>query len=170
MNIRSLTLKNKLIDDNKEEYFDLSVPSFNLYDIQITDIHAVSQDEEGRLDKICKSYYGDAEYMDVVCFINHIFNPFSVKEGDLIVIPQISPYDKKIYSLPEVPSWLTGKASTGGGGSNTKKTNEKDENRINRLKQQKTPRKTNELPEGKQVKKYVNGKIILGTHLNTNVE
>lgn len=170
MDIKSLTLKNILKDDNGEEYFDLSVPSFNLYDLQFTDVHLVTKDEEGRMDKICESYYGNSEYMDVLCFINHMFNPFSVEEGDLLIIPEISSYAGKIYAKPEIPSWISGEASTGGGGSNKPKTNEKDQNRVNRIKQQKAPRKTNELPEGKQIKKYVNGKIILGTHLNTNGE
>lgn len=170
MDIKSLTLKNILKDTNSEEYFDLSVPSFDVSNIQITDIHAVSQDEEGRIDKICKSYYGSTEYIDVLCFVNHIFNPFSIEKDDLLVIPQITAYSGKIYSKPDVPSWITREASTGGGGSNKPKTNEKDQNRVNRIKQQKSPRKTNELPEGKQIKKYINGKIILGTHLNTNGE
>lgn len=167
MNIRSLTLKNILKDENKEEYFDLSVPSFDVTSIQITDVHLVNQDEEGRIDKICKSYYGNSDFIDVLCFVNHIYNPFSVKEGDLLLIPEITSYAGKIYKKPEIPTWLAPE-ETKQNSNNKKKTNEKDENRINRLKQQKKQRKPNELPEGATIKKYVNGKIILGTHLNTN--
>lgn len=165
MNIKSLSLKNILVDDNKEEYFDLSVPSFDTTNIGIMDVHMVTKDEEGRLDKICTKYYGDASNIDVVCLINHIFNPFSIKSEDLLVMPYINSLTDEIYAKPEIPGWITGGETTD---NKKNKTNEKDETRVNRLKQQKASRKPNELPEGKAVKKYVNGKIILGTHLNTN--
>lgn len=164
MNIKSLSLKNILLDDNKEQYFDLSVPSFDISNIGIKDVHLVTQDEEGRLDKICTKYYGDASNIDIVCLINHMFNPFSVKENDLLVIPYINSTAEEIYKKPEIPGWISG----GEQKNNKNKTNEKDENRVNRIKQQKSPRKPNDLPEGKTAKKYINGKVILGTHLNTN--
>ena len=166
MNIKSLSLKNILLDDNKEEYFDLSVPSLDISNTSVMDVHMVTQDEEGRLDKICTAYYGDASNIDAVCLLNHLFNPFSIKAGDLLAIPYIKSLTQELYSKPEIPGWITGGDVTQG--ANKNKTNEKDENRINRIKQQKTPRKSNELPEGKTVKKYINGKVILGTHLNTN--
>lgn len=166
MDIRSLTLKNILIDDNKEEYFDLSVPSFDISKVAVNDIHMVTKDEEGRIDKIAESYYGSTDFIDILCFINRIYNPFSIKEGDLLVIPEVTTNTSNIYFRPEIPTWITGneKNTT----PTSKKTNEKDENRINRLKQQKAQRKPNELVEGQSVKKYINGKVILGTHLNTN--
>lgn len=163
MDIKSLTLKNILIDDNNDEYFDLSVPSFDIGGISMKDVHAVTQDEEGRIDKVCNKYFGSSENIDVLCFINHIFNPFSIEQNDLLVIPQIGSISGQIYKKPDIPTWLEGGNSTGG--SPNPKTNEKDENRINRINQK---RKPNDLPEGVSAKKYINGKIILGTHLNTN--
>lgn len=162
MNIRSLSFKNTLIDDNGEEYFDLSVPSFDINSISIIDIHLVTREEEGRLDKICEKYYSTTEYIDTLCLINHLFNPFSIKEGDLIVIPSMS-NASQLYYTPEIPGWLIGETNT----TKNNKTNTKDNNRITRLKQQNIPRKPNELKDGQTIKKYVNGKIILGTHLNT---
>lgn len=167
MNIRSLTLKNKFIDENKEEYFDLSAPCFDLTNVGFSDVHLVTQDEEGRIDKICEKYYNTTENIDIVCFVNHIFNPFSVKTGDLLLIPNLT-MKESIYKRPDLPGWITGDETKAASSSN--KSNEKDENRVNRLKQQKAPRKANDLPEGKAIKKYVNGKIILGTHLNTTNE
>ena len=164
MDIKSLSLKNILLDDNKEEYFDLSVPSFNVNALEVANVHLVTQDEEGRIDKICQKYYSSTAYIDVLCLINHIYNPFSIKKDDLLLIPHITSQVSQIYAKPEVPIWLSGAEDK----STKNKTNEKDENRTNRLKQQNAPRKANELPEGAQIKKYVNGKIILGTHINTN--
>ena len=165
MNIKSLTLKNILKDDNKEEYFDLSVPSFDPSLTSPSTIHVVTQDEEGRIDKIAQKYYSGTEYIDLLCFVNRIYNPFSVKQNDLLIIPYVTSITNKIYFKPEIPEWITGQNSSG---SPKAKTNERDEARIARLKQQKTPRKANELPEGKTAKKYINGKVILGTHLNIN--
>lgn len=165
MNIKSLTLKNILKDENNEEYFDFSVPCFDLSSTSISTVHVVTQDEEGRIDKICQKYYSCTDYIDLLCFANRIYNPFSIKKDDLLVIPYVTSITNKIYYKPTIPEWITGQNSSG----NPKaKTNERDENRINRLKQQKAPRKPNELPEGKSAKKYVNGKVILGTHLSTN--
>ncbi len=165
MNIKSLTLKNILLDDNDEKYYDLSVPSFDLSSTGVTDVHLTTQDEEGRVDKICEKYYGCTDYIDILCFANHIFNPFAVEKDELLIIPNILSSSEEVYFMPEVPSWLSENNAT----QNNKKavTNEKDTNRINRLKKQNEYRKSNELKNNTEVKKYVNGKIILGTHLNT---
>lgn len=166
MDIKSLSLKNKLKDENGEEYFDLSVPSFNTSPLSIKALHFVTQDEVGRIDKICNSYYGSTKYIDMLCLVNHIFNPFSIQEHDALIIPEITSLEDAIYSMPVVPTWLSGSTTSTSSGSQTKQTNEKDENRINRLKRQSEKRKANELKQGQSVKKYINGKIILGTNLN----
>lgn len=163
MNIKSLSLKNILLDDNLEEYFDLSVPSFTLDNVGIKCFHVVNKDEEGRMDKIAIEYYNDTQYIDILCLMNHIFNPFSIKENDMIIIPEITSIASKVYKKPSIPTWIEGsqpkKSSTN--------TNEKDKNRIDRLNKSTETRKPNELSGNKQVKKYINGKIILGTNLNT---
>lgn len=163
MNIKSLTLKNELIEDNGEKYLDLSAPCFDISNISILDIHLVTQDEEGRPDKICEKYYGSTEYIDVLCFVNRIFNPFSIKTGELIIIPQITSAVSNIYFKPVISDTKTEDKHKADAN-----TNEKDINRVTRLSQQKISRKPNELPDGTTVKKYINGKIVLGTHLNTN--
>jgi hypothetical protein len=87
MNIKSLTLKNKLVDETTGEfYFDLTAPSF-IYDadLGIKTIHYVLQDQVGRIDKISEIYFGNTEFIDAICVVNNIFNPFSVNEGDVLV-------------------------------------------------------------------------------------
>lgn len=164
MDIKSLSLKNTLKDENGEEYFDLSVPSFDFSNVGVKDFHRVTRDEEGRIDVICKQYYGNTMYIDILCLMNHIYNPFSIKEDDMLVIPEVTSRASLIYKKPEIPEWLEeGTAAK----SSKPKTNEKDKSRINRIASQKETRKTNELTGDKSVKKYVNGRIILGTNLNT---
>ncbi len=166
MDIKSLSLKNILKDENGEEYFDLSVPSFDFSNVSVKDFHLVTRDEEGRIDMICKQYYGNTMYIDVLCLMNHIYNPFSIKENDMIVIPEVAANASQIYKKPEIPTWLEGEDAKSSKKSNKPKTNEKDQSRVNRIAAQKENRKPNELPDNKSAKKYINGKVILGTNMN----
>jgi len=48
----------------------------------------VSQDQRGRLDKFTHGNVDkDKSAIDLVMYYNHIFNPFSVDEGDLLYTP-----------------------------------------------------------------------------------
>ena len=101
MDVKSLTLKNKLIiDETGEGYWDLTAPSF-IYDsdLGVKALHYVMQDEVGRIDKISNTYFGSAEFIDAICVVNNIFNPFSVNEGDVLVIPNLSRKDL-VYKRP----------------------------------------------------------------------
>ena len=60
MNIKSLTLKNKLTDDKTgEQYYDLTAPSFKYKrELGVKALHYVTQDQVGRVDKISRSILG----------------------------------------------------------------------------------------------------------------
>ena len=76
MNIKSLSLKNTLIDENTGEgYLDLTAPSF-IYDadLGVRALHYVMPDQAGRVDKISEIYFGTSEYIDAICIVNNIFN------------------------------------------------------------------------------------------------
>ena len=105
MDIRSLTLKNKLtIEDTGEQYFDLTAPSFTyITDQGIKALHYVMQDQVGRVDKISEIYFGTGEYIDAICIVNNIFNPFSLNEGDILVIPNLNNLDL-LYRRPNPAS------------------------------------------------------------------
>ena len=77
MNIKSLTLKNKLtIDETGEQYFDLTAPSFKYQQqLGVKALHYVTQDQVGRIDKVSEKYFGTGEYVDAICIVNNIFNP-----------------------------------------------------------------------------------------------
>lgn len=171
MNIKSLELKNKLVDESTGEfYFDLTAPSF-IYnpDVGIKGIHYVTSDQVGRIDKICEIYYGGSEFIDALCVVNNIFNPFSLQEGDVLVIPNLARPDL-LYQRPDpasrpVPTILpyvdTGRQS------------QKDQSRIQRLTQKakgrkngvETPLPPNMLQPGEVSKTFKNGEIQLGANL-----
>ena len=60
MNIKSLTLKNKISDDKTgEQYYDLTAPSFKYKrELGVKALHYVTADEAGRVDKISQKYFG----------------------------------------------------------------------------------------------------------------
>ena len=173
MNIKSLSLKNKLIDENSgENYFDLTAPSFT-YDVNagIKALHYVTVDQIGRIDKISELYFGTGEYVDAICVINNIFNPFGVNEGDFLVIPNLSREDQ-FYKRPNT---ISRPNAVQGPYINTDVQSVKDQSRIQRLiekaKKKKsgvtTPLPPNMLQQGQSANTFQNGKIILGSNLNT---
>ncbi len=173
MNIKSLSLKNKLIDENNgENYFDLTAPSF-VYDANagIKALHYVTIDQVGRIDKISELYFGTSEYVDAICIINNIFNPFSVNEGDFLVIPNLSREDL-FYRRPNT---ISRPNAVQGPYINTDVQSVKDQSRIQRLiekaKSKKsgvtTPLPPNMLQQGQAANKFQGGKIVLGSNLNT---
>tara|TARA_R110001592_G_scaffold120545_3_gene325024 strand:- start:101759 stop:102292 length:534 start_codon:yes stop_codon:yes gene_type:complete len=173
MNIKSLTLKNKLIDESTgENYFDLTAPSFKYKaELGVKAIHYVTQDQIGRVDKIAELYYGTGENIDAICATNNIFNPFSLNEGDVLFIPNLS-IESEVYRRPNTfsrPNTIQSKFI------NTNIQSEKDQSRVQRLIQKaktkksgvSTPLPPNVLQPGQSGKTFKNGKIILGSNLNT---
>jgi len=173
MNIKSLTLKNRIIDqDTGEDYFDLSAPSFKYnVDFGVKAIHYVLQDQVGRVDKISDLYYGSTEYIDAICIVNNIFNPFSINEGDVLIIPNLNS-EEQLYSRPKTsirPDRVQSQYI------DTERLSQKDQARIERLKAKasnkksgvKTPIPPNVLQQGQAAKTFEEGKIKLGSNLNS---
>lgn len=171
MNIRSLALKNKLIDQRTGEfYFDLTAPSF-IYDadLGIKALHYVMPDQVGRMDKISEIYFGSGEYIDAICIVNNIFNPFSLQEGEVLVIPNLSRPDL-VYKRPDTASRPTTPQQPY---IDTERQSEKDQSRIQRLAKKaqerpagvKTPLPPNMLQPDEVAKVFENGKIKLGANL-----
>ena len=173
MNIKSLTLKNKLSDDRTgEQYFDLTAPSFKYKrELGVKALHYVQEDQVGRIDKISQVYYGTGAYIDAICVVNNIFNPFTIQEGDVLAIPKLEQLDL-VYKRPnaaERPSTtLAQYVDTG-------RQSEQDQSRIQRLIQKAKTKKTgvkapippNMLQQGQEAKVFEGGKIKLGANLPT---
>lgn len=171
MNIKSLSLKNELIDERTGEfYFDLTAPSF-IYDadLGIKTLHYVMPDQAGRVDKISEIYFGSGEYIDAICVVNNIFNPFTVQEGEVLVIPNLTRPDL-VYKRPSTVSRPTSPQLPF---IDTGRQSEKDQSRIQRLAKKaqekpagvKTPLPPNMLQPDETAKVYEDGKIKLGANL-----
>lgn len=171
MDIRSLTLKNELIDERTGEfYYDLTAPSF-IYDadLGIKALHYVMPDQVGRVDKISQLYFGTSEYVDAICVVNNIFNPFTLQEAEVLVIPNLDRPDM-VYKRPTLASRPT---PTQEPFIDTERQSEEDQSRIQRLIKKaqqkaagvKTPLPPNMLEPGESAKEYRDGKITLGANL-----
>lgn len=96
-----LNFKRTYVARDGEEYINLSIPSININDIQTNGIVRVNQDTKGRLDKIVYSNVSkDFNSIDIIMYANHIFNPFSIDEGDMLYTPL---YNNDLFSKQEEP-------------------------------------------------------------------
>jgi hypothetical protein len=173
MNIKSLTLKNTLsIEKTGELYYDLTAPSFTYKrELGVKGIHYVTQDQAGRIDKIAELYFGGSQNIDAICVVNNIFNPFSVSEGDILVIPNLA-QPNLAYRRPNPISRPSVQLAQY---TNTDRQSEQDQSRIQRLIQKaktkktgvKTPIPPNMLQQGQDAKIYGGGEILLGANLPT---
>ena len=74
------------VDD--EEMLDLGIPCVDIKKLEANGLLRVSQDQKSRIDKFTFGNVDkDRSAIDIVMYYNHIFNPFSVDEGDLLYTP-----------------------------------------------------------------------------------
>lgn len=87
------------VDD--EEMLDLGIPCVDIKKLEANGLLRVSQDQKGRLDKFTFGNVDkDRSAIDIVMYYNHIFNPFSVDEGDLLYTPL---YDEGYFTQKGEP-------------------------------------------------------------------
>ena len=55
-----------------------------------------------RLDYLCSDLYGDIKHLSLLLKINDIFNPYSIKEGDLIFYVPAGRINDSIYTDPKL--------------------------------------------------------------------
>ena len=174
MDIRSLALKNILIDQKtNEEYLDLTAPSFEYNaEFGIKAIHYVTQDQAGRIDLVSNKYFGSGQNIDAICVLNNISNPFSVEEGDLLIIPNLIRNSDEVYFRPET---ATRPDQVQAQYVNADRQSKKDQSRVQRLAEKgknkksgvNSPLPPNVLQQGQNAKTLKNGTIELGTNLPT---
>ena len=99
----------KLLDNKRtyiardgEEYLNLFIPTVNIDEIKINGYIKVNQDCKGRIDKfVYTNVSKDYNAIDILMYANHIYNPFSIDDGD-ILYTQI--YSDSLYSKTEEPT------------------------------------------------------------------
>jgi len=90
MRIKTMQNLQRIIDqETGEEKINIALPPFKISrNAGILNIHYVTADQVMRPDVISKLYYGTHEYIDIILKANGISNPFCIKEGMFLLIPE----------------------------------------------------------------------------------
>ena len=108
LDFKMINLKRRITKKNyfgvKKNVTDLSeptlIPDYKSPRFQIQRTVVVTSDYEMRPDLISYWAYGVDIYADIIMKCNGISNPFSIKEGDFLIIPVLSQF-KKFYRKPK---------------------------------------------------------------------
>lgn len=93
--------KRKYISKKGEELLNLLSPTVDINSIQINGYIKVNQDCKGRIDKfVYTNVSRDYNAIDILMYANHITNPFSIDEGDILYTPI---YNDSLFSKSEEP-------------------------------------------------------------------
>ena len=94
--------KRTYIGYDGEEYIDMCIPVVKVKDMTGSSIEKVNQDCKGRIDNFTwNNVKKDMDMIDMVMYANHIFNPFAIKDGDILNIPNS---DDSLYMSSDEPS------------------------------------------------------------------
>ena len=94
--------KRKYTGYDGEEYIDMCIPVLDVNDIKANSIAKLSKDSQGRMDTfVWKSVGEDFNLIDLVMYANHIFNPFAIEEGEVLIVPS---NNDQIYRKTDEPS------------------------------------------------------------------
>jgi hypothetical protein len=159
------TLNNKKIVDGR---FKFTKPTLVFAKGNETiDVHTVTEDQVGRIDLISLLYYRNANYCDYILKWNGISNPFSIKFGDILNIPNHREALKVIKEIKVLNT--TNEPSIRDQFVDTKRLPVKDAKRIEYLQRKATQKPNgakqilppNILKEGDTNIKIGNGKIVI---------
>lgn len=158
-------------EDTGGKKFSFSQPTIKINrEVELLGVHLVKEDEEMRIDLISNLYYGNTNYIDLIMKTNGISNPFSIKAGQFLMIPDkesAEQFRKKIKKISNKPrTQFTDK----------KRMSEKDANRKKFLEEKSKKKKNgstenlppNMLKSDQQPKKFIDDGIILGSNMKTN--
>lgn len=96
-----LDKKRKYITKDGEEYLNLFSPTVDINNIKVNGFIKVNQDCKGRIDKfVYTNVSKDYNAIDLLMYANHIYNPFSIDEGDILYTPV---YSDLLFSKSEEP-------------------------------------------------------------------
>jgi len=171
--MKSQSLKKVKIPDEKYggEKFSFSQPTIKIKaEVKLIGVHLVREDEEMRIDLISQLYYGDTEYIDLILKTNGISNPFSIKAGQFLLIPDkdsAEQYRKKIKKISNKPrtQFTDTKRMSQQDAKRAKFLEEKSKGKANGSSENLPP---NMLKSDQSAKEVRQDKIILGSNMKTN--
>ena len=138
-------------------------------DVKIIAIHYVREQEQMRADLISTLYYGSPDYVDLILKTNGISNPFSFKEGQFLRIPDkagAERYRKNIKKISNKPRTQF---------TDPRRLSQQDKKRKEFLENRSKKRTNgssenlppNMLKSNQSSKEFKDGKIVLGSNINS---
>ena len=99
--------KRKYTGYDGEEYIDMCIPVLDVNDIKANSVAKLSKDSQGRMDTfVWKSVGEDFNLIDLVMYANHIFNPFAIEEGEVLIVPSNNAKGTKTRTYAETIEYL----------------------------------------------------------------
>lgn len=87
--ISRYSIYRQILDDNKELYTE-TVNETTVDNSSLDKYHEVLKEEENRLDIISNKYYGTPDYYWVIALGNNLIDPFIIKPGEILRIPEFT--------------------------------------------------------------------------------
>ena len=85
-----------------DEYINMCIPVVDISKLEGNSIREVNKDCNGRMDTFVWNFVAkNLDMIDMVMYANHIFNPFAIKQGDILNVPLD---DDTKYSTSDEPS------------------------------------------------------------------
>jgi hypothetical protein len=97
----TIDIKKLKRDKSQNNLYDLFIQSFN-YIADYLDYVVVNKQFEMRLDFLCYKLYGSIEYIGFLMKLNDIFNPYSIKVGDIITYVPNEYLSYALYTDPKL--------------------------------------------------------------------
>lgn len=95
-------IKRTYIAYDGDEYIDMCLPVVSIKDMTGNATERANLDDSGRIDRfVWRNVAEDLDMIDDLMYANHIFNPFSIKDGDILNVPV---QNDSLYRSSDEPS------------------------------------------------------------------
>ncbi|MCM1220595.1 MAG: hypothetical protein NC548_39520 [Lachnospiraceae bacterium] len=100
--------KRTYIGNDGDEYINMFIPSVDMNTINANSFGLLNSTHNGRLDRFVYETVtrNVDDGLDLTLYVNHIYNPFAVQEGDVLYVPI---NDSKVFQKSSEPSLPDGK-------------------------------------------------------------
>lgn len=101
-----------------DTYVYMGAPAYDVDKMHIINMATLRQDHSGRIDRVAYNNELNRNDIDLIMYANHIYNPFAIKEGDILYVPNSDDY----YYTSEEPELIDGTKHSDSSSNTTKRT------------------------------------------------
>lgn len=107
--------KRTYIGYDGEEYVNMCIPVVDISKLKGNSTKKLNQDESGRIDTfVWNNVAKNMNMIDITMYANHIFNPFSINEGDILYVPMDNDNAYESNEEPSLPDGTKHSSSSKG--------------------------------------------------------